>query len=107
KAKSLDETFEVLELVEEAVFNRRLVRPAHSDQVGCYTFPQGAYKRDDVSPQVRPRGVAVQEQNRVAGALFNVMHLVAMNLRRVRLIAIVRRGSRRGYGRRRWSSLGL
>ncbi len=81
----LDEAIDVLVVIEEPVLDVGLVRLAHADEVHRDRPMAGANVGDDVSPQVRRRRVAVQEQHRVARPLVHVVDLRTLDVDEPRL----------------------
>ena len=60
-------------MVDEAVgAARRPPRLAHTDQIGSKTATEHVDMRDDVAPEVGRRGIAVQEDDRLARARVDV-----------------------------------
>ena len=57
----------------------QLLRIALADQVGGDTAPEVGHVRDDVAPEVRRRGVAVQEHDRVTLTDLHVGHPLSVD----------------------------
>ena len=57
----------------------QLFRIALADQVGGDTAPEVGHVRDDIAPEVRRRGIAVQEHDRVTLADLDVGHPLSVD----------------------------
>ena len=74
----LEPGVEVALVIGEAITAVRCrTRIAHADIVRRQAAAEGQQMRDDVSPQVGRRGVAVQEHDRIARAGVDIGHLRA------------------------------
>src|SRR5258707_10752398 len=61
--------------VRAGAAGRELVGVAHADEVGRDTVPALLEVRDHIAPEIRRRGVAVEEDDRVALAHLHIRHL--------------------------------
>jgi hypothetical protein len=82
-AQRLQQGVEVAAVLDDGVgaraARRQLVRVAHPDQVGGDQAAESLEVREDVAPQVRGGGVAVQEDDGVALADVDVGHRPAQD----------------------------
>lgn len=81
QTQGVDEGFEITGVIDEAILEIRTLRAAHADQIDRQHPAQRLQLRNDVAPQVAGGRIAVQQQDRIALADFDVVHARAEHLR--------------------------
>lgn len=80
QAESLHEALDILEVVVIGVVDGRLVRLAHADEVRRNRASHLGDVGSDVPPEIVGHWVSVEENNRIAFPLLDVVHASAMDL---------------------------
>jgi hypothetical protein len=73
QSQRLDEAVDIPDMVNESILEVGLVGLSHADEIDRDAPRVGLEVRHDVAPEIRRRGVPVQEQDRVAGARLHVV----------------------------------
>src|SRR5258706_15620359 len=73
--------------VRAGAAGRELVGVAHADEVGRDTVPELLEVRDHIAPEIRRRGVAVEEDDRITLAHIDIGHRVPQDLNPLLLVA--------------------
>src|SRR5579872_3528083 len=78
ECERIEPCIEMLRVIDEAILARRgFSRVAHADKIRRETSRAIAEMRNDVAPQIRRGRIAVQEDDRIAGAYVDIRHLGA------------------------------
>src|SRR5262249_4819076 len=77
----LEPSIHVTRLIDETIdFARRLARPPHAHEIRRETPANGADVRNDVAPLVRPRGIAMEKDDRLAFTYIDIADLGIQHL---------------------------